>query len=92
MNNTVVLDGDLDLIINGTCALDLVATEDGESGVFTAIREAYPAYTGDMEIEPSAETQTLNTALRTVTGNIVIKPVPNNYGLITWDGSTLTVS
>ena len=38
------------------------------------------------------ETQTLATAEKTVLENIVINPIPSNYGLITWNGSVLTVS
>jgi hypothetical protein len=34
----------------------------------------------------------LATAEKVVTRNIVINPIPSNYGLITWNGSTLTVS
>lgn len=51
-----------------------------------------PAYTGTYEVTPSAETQTLNTDTFYMRGNITINPVPSNYGLITWDGSTLIVS
>lgn len=49
-------------------------------------------YTGSYEITPSDSTQTLNTEFLYMTGNVTINPIPNNYGLITWDGSTLTVS
>lgn len=51
-----------------------------------------PAYTGDYTVTPSAETQTLETSELYMTGNITINPIPSYYGLITWDGSTLTVS
>ena len=53
---------------------------------------AVPEYHGAMEVTPSDQTQTLETDGRLVNGNIVINPIPNNYGLITWDGSTITVS
>ena len=49
-------------------------------------------YTGDYTITPSAQTQTLPTENRQLTGNIIVNPIPSNYGLITWDGSTITVS
>lgn len=49
-------------------------------------------YTGDYEVYPSLETQILPTADKSLTDNIVIYPVPSNYGLITWNGSVLTVS
>ena len=49
-------------------------------------------YQGTYQVTPSDQTQTLYTANRILSQNITIDPVPNNYGLIGWDGSTLTVS
>lgn len=49
-------------------------------------------YTGDYTITPSAETQTLSTRNLRMTDNITVNPIPQNYGLITWNGSFLTVS
>ena len=51
-----------------------------------------PAYEGDYTITPSAEEQILVTRNLRMTDNITINPIPSNYGLITWNGSTLTVS
>ena len=51
-----------------------------------------PAYEGETEITPSAETQVLQTNNFRMTDNITINPIPSNYGLISWDGSTITVS
>ena len=92
MQNTIVIDGELSLIIDGTAEGSLLIPERGEAGVFMAMRQAYPAYTGPTEITPSTETQILDTTLKTVINNIVINPIPQNYGLITWNGSKLTVS
>lgn len=49
-------------------------------------------FTGDYEITPSSETQTLLTKNLRMTDNVVINPVPSNYGLVTWDGSVITIS
>lgn len=49
-------------------------------------------YQGEYEFVPSAQPQTIPTAGKTLTLDIVIDPIPSNYGLITWDGSSLTVS
>lgn len=49
-------------------------------------------YTGAYEWTPSNETQTIEIAGAKAVDNITIKPIPNNYGLVTWDGSTITVS
>ena len=51
-----------------------------------------PSYTGPYEVTPSAETQTLETDAFYMNGNITINPIPSNYGLITWNGSVITVS
>lgn len=51
-----------------------------------------PEYDGPYEVTPTTEAQTLATANTAVTDNIIIHPIPPNYGLISWNGSTLTVS
>lgn len=79
----IVLDGELSLNI----------PMDGEVGIITKVVEHdLPVYTGETNITPSTSEQVLNTAEKVVTRNIVINPIPSNYGLITWNGSTLTVS
>lgn len=90
---TIVLDGDLslDLAFDGELSLDAVI--DGEYGVVTEIiKSDYPFYAGPTEITPSNETQTLETQGKVVLSDIVVNPIPSNYGLITWNGVTLTVS
>ena len=49
-------------------------------------------YEGPMTVTPSQQTQYLPTNKTTVVGNITIEPIPSNDGLITWNGSVLTVS
>lgn len=49
-------------------------------------------YDGAYTVTPTTQTQTLQTANKTLAHNVVINPIPSNYGLITWNGSTLTVS
>jgi len=79
----IVLDGELSLNI----------PMDGEVGTVTKVVEHdLPTYTGETVITPSTTEQVLNTADKVVARNIVINPIPSNYGLITWNGSTLTVS
>lgn len=79
-------------IEEGTVA-ELTVQEDGatlsvESGI-----PVYPdPYTGAYEVEPTEETQTLVTKGLMMLDHIKINPIPSNYGLITWNGSTLTVS
>ena len=49
-------------------------------------------YEGSYEIVPGRDPQTLRTRGRTLAGDVVVGAIPSNYGLITWNGSTLTVS
>lgn len=49
-------------------------------------------YEGEYEVTPSNTTQMLFTADKTLLNNVIVNPIPQNYGLITWNGSTLTVS
>ena len=52
----------------------------------------YDEYEGEYIVTPSSEMQILATTDRKLTSNVVVNPIPDNCGLITWDGSTLTVS
>ena len=53
----------------------------------------YPeAYTGETTVTPTRETQTLQTEGLMVMSNIIVNPIPSNYGLVTYNGSILTVS
>lgn len=55
-------------------------------------RSSYPYYDGEYEFAPSQEIQVVSTEGKILKHDIVIDPVPENYGLITWNGSVLTVS
>lgn len=49
-------------------------------------------YSGDYTVTPTRSTQVLATKGKSLQKNITVEPIPKNYGLITWNGSTLTVS
>lgn len=49
-------------------------------------------YEGPYEATPTQFTQTLSTEGFTMAQDVIIHPIPSNYGLITYNGSTLTVS
>ncbi len=51
-----------------------------------------PVYPGPTEFTPTTETQTIAVSGYRLKEDITINPIPSNYGLITWDGSTLMVS
>ena len=49
-------------------------------------------YHGSYSVTPSSDGQVLPTAGMALREDIVVDPIPSNYGLITWNGSTITVS
>ena len=49
-------------------------------------------YDGPYEFTPSEEAQTIDITYKTAMSDITINAIPSNYGLITWDGTKLTVS
>lgn len=52
----------------------------------------FPVYDGSYEVTPTQQTQTLNTSQKVLVENVIINPIPSNYGLISYNGSVLTVS
>lgn len=49
-------------------------------------------YSGPVEFIPSQEEQVISVKGKTGKEDIVIKPIPSNYGKIEWDGSYLYIS
>lgn len=77
-------------------SVDIEIAEEADSEIELSMEDEgvgeYPVYAGEYEITPSLETQTLETAYRVLTSNVVIAPIPSNYGKISYDGSTLTIT
>ena len=66
IGDTVVLDGDLSLII----------PVDGESGIVTkVIGQDLPTYTGATEVDPDFDGVTLQTANKVLVNNITVNPI-----------------
>ena len=86
--------GELTGILKGAQTLQgTLSASQGIEGLLTIPNAILPpSYEGPYEVTPGAEEQTLETNALYMTGNITINPIPNNYGLITYDGSTITVS
>lgn len=91
LNDRVVLDGECNLILSEDAGCVVNVVLDGDLGVAVETGRL-PVYDGPTEITPSGEVQILETDQHQLRSNIIINPIPENYGLITWDGSTLTVS
>lgn len=77
----IVCDGDASISFTG----------DGEQGNYMAVGN-YPKYEGPYEVTPSQEAQTLDVTNMVCTEDIVVNKIPDNYGLITWNGYSLRVS
>ncbi len=61
-------------------------------GVATETYRDREPYTGEYEATPTAFAQVFATAGKSMASDFTVNPIPNNYGLITYDGSTITVS
>lgn len=51
-----------------------------------------PAYIGPYTVVPGPAAVTLATEGKRMTSNVIVDKIPQNYGLITWDGAKITVS
>lgn len=85
-----------DLILILDSQEDITLTDDGNDDLLLVDDvphvPVFPEYTGEYEFTPSLQTQIAPTIQKVLLRNIKINPIPNNYGLITYNGSTITVS
>lgn len=84
---TVAVDQESIPLTIGTSAVQIEATIGAEYAMVSA-----NTYDGEYEFTPTDEQQTIVTVNKLLLDNIVINPVPSNYGKIEWNGSYLTVS
>lgn len=93
-----MIDRYLELIFDEVdSSFDLTLTEgNAEVGVsFGDVQEIYihdERYEGAYTVTPSRETQTLPTSGLLMSHDVVVNPIPPQYGLITYNGSIITVS
>ena len=92
MEQIVVIEGELNLlsVLDGEMALNTLV--DGEMDKVLMVDLNHPAYEGPYEVTPTRETQILETADLQMEHDVTFHPIPWYYGLITWDGTVLTVS
>ena len=84
------VDMDIDEMFDGELEVD--AQFDGEYGEIQEVSH-FDYYSGEYTVTPLADVAVvLPTEGLMMSGNVTINPVPSNYGLITWNGATLTVS
>lgn len=77
------------VVLDGSCLL--INRLDGTADkVLLTSRDDY--YTGAYEVTPGSEAVILETEQLKMNANVVVNPVPWNYGKIEWNGSYLKVS
>ena len=73
--------------------IHIVSVNGDKVGVLKAVGGGggVPAYHGQTEFVPSDQTQVIQAEGYRMRENIIIDPVPSNYGRLVWNGHTLTV-
>ena len=74
----------------------IAGIQDGDGNLQLGMDDSHiygaKTYHGKYEVIPSSEQQVLSTENKVMEQDVVIRPIPSNYGLITWNGAVLTVS
>ena len=70
-----------------------ISTQAGIGGTLVIPEEVLPErYEGAYTVTPSGQEQRLRTEGMMMRGDVIIEPIPQNYGLVTWDGIKITIS
>lgn len=77
------------IVLSGSVAVNTLKLE---GNIINGGTRSFPDYHGEYEFTPNHETQILNTKNTALMQNIVINPIPSNYGQITWNGAYILVS
>lgn len=94
MDFTIVSETELtfELATAEALSFDLSGASNIEFTLDTPSQIGIDNYDGPYEVTPSQSVQILNTCGLRATQNFTINAIPSNYGLITWNGSSLKVS
>lgn len=91
MSTTVTYKGETLTVVSNDTKTLLTAGQYCEDD-FT-LTDVSAASLQDKTVTPTQSTQTISAdAGYGGLGTVTVNPIPSNYGLITWDGSKLTVS
>lgn len=83
------MDGNTSNVGNISGSLSPPSNISGELSIPTYVD--VDVYDGITEVTPTTEQQVLQTYNKTVTRNIVVNSIPENYGRLLYSGNTLTV-
>ena len=93
LNGALSSAGELTCVLSIESGLSGGLSTDGTlSGGLSFSTGETPSYPGPYEFTPTDEAQIVQVGGLQMKQDLVIDPIPSNYGLITWNGSTLTVS
>lgn len=82
---------DFNVVESDAASFSLSSSDDIAFSIGAEIYASNP-YHGEYVVIPSEEVQTLQTGDCLLRQDVRIEPIPNNYGLITYDGTAITVS
>ena len=75
-----------------TPGASVTASVTGSAAFGASVAKAVGApYGGSYEVTPTEEAQTLHVGGTTPLSDIIINPIPSNYGRIGYDGSVISV-
>ena len=85
------------LEIEAEDGIEFSADDNQDAAVLTLgnaliVRDPDLPYEGPYTVTPTQSRQTLATSGYAMTGNVIIEPIPQNYGLVTYNGSIITIS
>lgn len=81
------------LHVEDVALVGMTVSEGGSATLSVGAEVFSPAvYHGTYSVTPSGVAQVLATAGMALREDVTVEPIPSNYGLVTWDGSVLTVS
>lgn len=81
------------LHVEDVALVGLTVAEDADAALTIGGTAYMPTqYRGEYHVTPSGSAQVLATAGKVLAEDVTVDPIPSNYGLVTWDGSVLTVS
>lgn len=63
-----------------------------EYGGYKVVTKVANRYEGDYEVTPTTVPVVLETADRYLAENVVVKPIPKDWGHISFDGAVITVT
>lgn len=86
------LEGIADAVREKGGTTERLAFPDGIIEAVYAIPAHDEPYEGDYIVTPSTEEQVLLCEGKSMTENVVVEAIPNNYGLITYNGFELSVT